>query len=31
MLPSIVLCLVVFALLYKPLRKYFTPADLLAA
>ena len=31
MLPSIVLCLVVFALLYKPLRKYFTSADLLAA
>ena len=31
MLPSIVLCLVVFALLYKSLRKYFTSADLLAA
>ena len=31
MLPSIILCLVVFALLYKPLRKYFTSADLLAA
>ena len=31
MLPSIVLCLVVFALLYKPLKKYFTSADLLAA
>ena len=31
MLSSIILCLVVFALLYKPLRKYFTSADLLAA
>ena len=31
MLPSIILCVVVFALLYKPLRKYFTSADLLAA
>ena len=29
MLPSIILCVVVFALLYKPLRKYFTSADLL--
>ena len=31
MLPSIILCVVVFALLYKPLKKYFTSADLLAA
>ena len=31
MLPSIVLCLLVFALLYKPLNKYMTAADLLAA
>ena len=30
MLPSIILCVVVFALLYKPLKKYFTAADLLA-
>ena len=29
MLPSIILCVVVFALLYKPLKKYFTSADLL--
>ena len=28
MLPSIVLCLVLFAVLYKPLKKYFTAADL---
>ena len=28
MLPSIILCVVVFALLYKPLKKYFTAADL---
>ena len=28
MLPSIVLCLVLFAALYKPLKKYFTAADL---
>ena len=29
MLPSIILCVLVFALLYKPLKKYFTSADLL--
>ena len=29
MLPNIVLCLLVFALLYKPLKKYFTASDLL--
>ena len=28
MLPSIILCAVIFALLYKPLKKYFTAADL---
>ena len=28
MLPSIILCLVVFAALYKPLKKYFTAEDL---
>ena len=29
MLPSIALCLLAFALLYKPLNKYFTASDLL--
>ena len=28
MLPDILICLVIFALLYKPLKKYFTAADL---
>lgn len=28
MLPSIILCLVVFAALYKPMKKYFTAEDL---
>ena len=28
LLPSIILCLVVFAALYKPLKKYFTAEDL---
>ena len=28
MLPSIILCLEVFAALYKPLKKYFTAEDL---
>ena len=31
MLPDIILCAVVFALLYRPLKKYFTGADLIAA
>ena len=31
MLPDILICLVIFALLYRPLRKYFTCADLRAA
>ena len=28
MLPDILICLVIFALLYKPLKKYFAAADL---
>ena len=31
MLPDILLCAVVFTLLYRPLKKYFTGADLIAA
>ena len=31
MLLDIILCAVVFALLYRPLKKYFTGADLIAA
>ena len=31
MLPDILICGVIFALLYRPLKKYFTSADLRAA